>query len=68
MKSLIKGEICCNSRVFPGHFYCIRGSSLVELMGHDNIAIPLLQLFKYESLLESMMGVLYLCIAVLIHL
>ena len=23
-------------QVFPGHFYCMRGSSLVELTGHDN--------------------------------
>ena len=23
-------------QVFPGHFYCMRGSSLVEVTGHDN--------------------------------
>ena len=23
-------------QAFPGHFYCMRGPSLVELTGHDN--------------------------------
>ena len=28
----------CIFGVFPGHFYCMRGPLLVELMGHDNSA------------------------------
>ena len=38
IECLIKGEICDISRVFPGHFHCMRGPSMVELTGHDNRA------------------------------
>ena len=38
MKLLLTGWIRCSFRVFPGHFYCIRGPSLVELTGYDSCA------------------------------
>ena len=38
MKFLLKGRIRCIFRVFSEHFYCMRGSSLVELIGDDNSA------------------------------
>ena len=38
-KFLIRGGIRCISRVFPGHFYCLRGPSLVELTGHDKSVV-----------------------------
>ena len=36
MTFFIKGEICCISKVFPGHFCSMRGPSLVELAGGNN--------------------------------
>ena len=38
MKFLTKGGIRCISRVFPRHLYFMRGPSMVELTGYDNIA------------------------------
>ena len=41
MEFLLKGRILCTFRVFPGHFYCMRGPSLDELTGDDNSAISM---------------------------
>ena len=38
LKFLNKGGIHSFSQVFPGHFYCMRGSSLVEMTGGDSSA------------------------------
>ena len=35
-KFLLMDRIRCIFRVYPGHFYCMHGPSLVELTGHDN--------------------------------
>ena len=39
MEFLLNGRIRDIFRVFPGHFYFMRGFSLVELTGDDNNAI-----------------------------
>ena len=38
IKLLLKGRIRSIFKVFPGYFYCMRGPSLVELIGDDNSA------------------------------
>ena len=38
MKFVLKGQIRCTFRIFPGPFNCLRGPSLVELTGDDNSA------------------------------
>ena len=35
---MLEGRIRCISRIFPGHFCCMRGHSLVELTGDDTDA------------------------------
>ena len=48
----IESRFRCIFRVFPGHFYCMRGPSLVELIGDDS------RCYKYgfcnTGLLKSM--------------
>ena len=52
MKFLLKGRVRCIFRVFPGHVYCMRGPSLVELTGDHNsatstAAVTLMSLNEY---------------------
>ena len=46
MKCLLKGRIRCIFRVFSGHFYCMRGLSLVELTADDNSATSTVALIE----------------------
>ena len=39
MKLLTEGGVHCISKVFPWHFYFMRGRSLVKLTKHDDSAV-----------------------------
>ena len=51
---LSKGRILCTFQVFPAHFYCTRGPSLVELAGADNSTI--ITVAVIQCLPKSMYG------------